>query len=529
MPINRKLLENALDEIARGDATPAEATASVRAALEFDPPLVDRVYDALRDVTWRTLTSRSFGDELQDWFEVFRHTSALIGDGSTIANKVRALADLLGQSSRFDEFQPLDEVLRRKHSKSVLSALASAGDVLKKSALKNILGLADANLSRVTGALQARGLIDRSSSGKEASFSLTELGDRTVRKLGMLVRDTAAGETSWWLDVPFPIAVWDVDGKPVGANAAFFKETTSQVDNALPTYSEWRLEISKAARDEQWISSNTWQLRLSDDKWVQIVEQAASNGNRCIMIADVSLHMKAYQILKDELKLATGAAVSLHQDLAASERKLFAFRRSTGQIKEGILGVAAQSSKQIREWMTDPSSVAAQQLHDFDRRLGAIQLAIRNVMDPLDIVEREGTELDWFDPAQIVAEAVDTASVLGGSLITCRFDKGAKVKGAVSPLRTALGHMFFMGTKHHAHSARAVMKGSNFVATYCARKITNLYTDDTVADLGLSYAKTVAESHGGALAAKLSRAGEETEALVELTFPFGRAAAGDRG
>lgn len=528
MPINRKLLENALDEIARGDATPAEATATVRAALEFDPPLVDRVYDALRDVTWRTLTSRSFGEELQDWFEVFRHTSALIGEESIIASKVRALADLLGQSSRFDEFQPLDEVLSRKHSKSVLSALASAGDVLKKSALKNILGLADANLSRVTGALQARGLIDRSSSGKEASFSLTELGDRTARKLGLAVRDKAAGQSSWWLDAPFPIAVWDADGKPVGANATFF-ETASQVDKVLPAYSEWRLEISKAARDEQWISRNTWQLRLSDDQWVQFVEQAANDGSRCILVADVSLHMKAYDILKNELQSAAAAATALQEELAASERKLFAFRRSTGQIKEGILGVASQSSKQIREWMTDPSSVAAEQLHDFDRRLGAIQLAIRNVMEPLDIVEREGTELDWFDPAQIVAEAVDTASVLGGSLITCRFDNVAKVKGAVSPLRTALGHMFFMGTKHHAHSARAVMKGSKFVATYCARKITNLYTDDTVADLGLSYAKTVAESHGGGLAAKLSRVGEETEALVELTFPFRGATAGDRG
>jgi len=48
-----------------------------RRACGSSPPLVSRVYDALRDVTLGVqLTSRSFGDELKDWFEVlFRHAS----------------------------------------------------------------------------------------------------------------------------------------------------------------------------------------------------------------------------------------------------------------------------------------------------------------------------------------------------------------------------------------------------------------------------------------------------------------------
>ncbi|MGY4422005.1 hypothetical protein ACVWY2_004454 [Bradyrhizobium sp. JR6.1] len=175
---DRKAFETSLDRIGRGDATPAEAAAAIRKALTAEPSLAERVYDALRDVTWRTLTSRSFGDELLQWFEVLRHAAALAGSKNAggISERMRAFADLISQSARFAELQPLDEVLNRKHTKPLLSAIAGAGKAVSNIALMSILGLRESNLSRVTGALQGTGLIERSSSGKGSELHANRPG-----------------------------------------------------------------------------------------------------------------------------------------------------------------------------------------------------------------------------------------------------------------------------------------------------------------------------------------------------------------
>ncbi|MCK1504533.1 hypothetical protein [Bradyrhizobium sp. 18] len=524
--ITRKTLESALDEIARGDATPADAAVVVRRALSFEPPLVSRVYDALRDVTWRTLTSRSFGDELKDWFEVFRHASALIGEGSAVAEKIRALADLLAQSSRFAEFQPLDEVLGRKHSKSVLSALAGAGKALKKGALKNLLGLADANLSRVTGALQACGLIERSSSGKEASFLLTELGKRAARKLDLVVEAAHFNVGAWWLDVPFPLAVWDTNGNPIGANTAFLDFTRRGEQGSLAPLTEWRLEQAKVARDERKLSRNTWQIKVGDDKWLQFVEQLTSDGKYCILAEDISVNMALIRDLEDRLRIAADAGAKLQQDLADSERRLRAFRSGTSEIREGLVKAAAISNERIRNWITisehsPTAKMPTQELQEVGRSLDAIQCAVRDVMEPVDIAKSEGSSLSWMDPGTAFQEMVDTANVLSAGAMRCKFDNARNILGAVSPLRTALGLFIFVGAKHGVQFAQAAISGTKFTTTMrTVRSKGN--SQETVSSLNLSYCKAVVESIGGALDVQASETG--TEDLIKLSFPVDKAA-----
>src|ERR1700728_3793109 len=103
----------ALDDIGRGDATVIEATRTIRKALQAADGLADRVYAAFRNMTWRILTSRAFGPELPDWFDLIRHGSALAKQNSdnVLAERLRTLSDLIGQSSRFAEMQPLHQVL----------------------------------------------------------------------------------------------------------------------------------------------------------------------------------------------------------------------------------------------------------------------------------------------------------------------------------------------------------------------------------------------------------------------------------
>jgi hypothetical protein len=525
--ITRKALEIALDEIARGDATPNEAAVTVRRALAFEPPLVSRVYDALRDVTWRTLTSRSFGDELKDWFEVFRHASALIDEDPAAAEKIRALADLLSQSSRFAEFQPIDEVLGRKHSKSVLKALASAGKALKKGALKNLLGLADANLSRVTGSLQASGLIERSSSGKEASFLLTELGQNAARKLDLVVEANRASAGSWWLEAPFPLAVWDANGKPIGANAAFFDFTTQNEQKSLATLAEWRLEQTKSARDERKLSRNTWQIKVHDDKWLQFAEQVMPDGKYCVLAEDISVHMAFVRDLENRLRIAADAQAQLQQDLADSERRLQVFRSGTYEIREGLVKVAAASNERIRNWITisqqsPTAKMPTQELHEVERSIHAIQCAVRDVMEPVDTAKNEGPNLSWLDPGTTFREMVDTANVLGAGTMKCKFENAQNVRGALSPLRTALYLFTFFGAKHGAQLAQGTISGTKFIVTLKAMRPKGQNPQHTVSSLNLSYCKEVVESIGGALDVQASEQGTED---LRLSFPIGKTAA----
>jgi hypothetical protein len=507
-----RTIEISLDEVARGDATPAEATVAIRKAFAAEPPLVDRVYDALRDVTWRMLTSRSFDDELQDWFEVFRHASALANNSSAVAEKIGGFADLLEQSARFAELQPLQEVLNRKHSKRLLGALASAGKALQRSAIKNLLELADSNLSRVTGALQGVGLLQRSSSGKEASFALTELGRQAAQQLGHAINENAGNDRVWWLEAPFPLAVWDAGGKSLGANPAFRELAVLNAPEAIPALSDWRRETSKIAREERRLSSDTWQLRAGESKWIQFVEQTTADGNHCILANDISHHMEAMQSLEDKLE-------KLRRELLDAKGKINAFKSATSQIKKEMVDAAARSNEHVRKWINiwkDPSAkkVVPQELHEVERNLGAIQLAMRNVMEPVDIVEHEQAEIDWLDPKQMVEELVDTANVFVGTSITCKVHNVHKVRAAALPLRTALAHMIINGSMHGAQGADAKLKGSNLVATLRVDQ----YPDDPVTEFGLRYCKLIAESNGGALEVISGPSGRKSVSIV-LSFP----------
>jgi hypothetical protein len=522
-----KELEISLDELARGDATPAEAAHAIRVALAADPPLTDRVYDALRDVTWRVLTSRSFGDELRDWFNVFRHASALAAD-SGIAEKIRGFADLISQSARFAELQPLDEVLSRKHSKSLLGALAVAGGALQKGAIKKFLRLADSNLSRVTGALLGRGLIERSTSGKEASFELTALGLKVARELGLTASADNATNRVWCAHAPFALAVWDSSGKPIGANAAF-QALTAAGPGSLPTFSDWRGDVSKAAREERRPSSNTWQVRVGEGKWYQYVAEVSVDGDCCVLASDISAQMKALRSLEDRLEAGAEKEVRLQRERADAEGRILAFRSAISQIKEEVLDAAAQSNSYVRksiDILEQPSAATPVpgELHQVERHLDAIQRVMRDVMGPIDVARLEDSRLDCFDPKQIVAEAAKAASASGDPYITYEIPSTHMMQAELAPLRMALGQMFIIGMKHGFREAHAAITGSQLVTTFHAKGlVVGRYSNDPVTSLGLSYCKHIAETHGGALEIIEQSSGAGAEASIKLSFPVTQA------
>jgi hypothetical protein len=529
----RQDLENSLDQVGRGDATPVEATLAIRSGLTSEPPLAGRVYAALRDVTWRTLTARAFGSELQLWFDVFRHASALASKyAPEIADKVRAYADLISQSARFAELQPLKEVLSRKHSTDVLRILALAGKPVKRAALANQLPLSDSNLSRVIGALSGQGLIERSASGKEANFALTDLGCQTVKALEFGTHDQTADAGAWWHQVPFAVAVWDDQGKAIGANALFHSLASTDPASALPPLEEWRIELSKLARDERGLPDEAWWVRMDENKWIHYAERLTREGHHVIVGHDISAHMGAVCELEKSVNAAAETEAKLRGELAVAERRLAAYRSANTQIRGEIVDVAARSTESVRNSINALTHGAKthsvpDELRQVEERLSAMQVAMRDFMDFGDIAK---SRTEVLDPRRIVKDAVRTANILNDPDITVKFGRVERVRGALSPIRNLLGQLLMIGPKHGGNIRRYLLyvdvKGSQLRLTFKPNDPSHSAhvsegahagTSDTVESMGLGYCQILAESYGGTFGVTPP---SEGLALVRLSFPI---------
>jgi predicted transcriptional regulator len=536
-----KALENALDQIGRGDATPAEATLTIRKALLSDPSLAERVYAALRDVTWRTLTSRAFGTELQSWFEVFRHAAALAGKNAPggIAEKLRACSDLIAQSARFADLQPLEEVLSRKHTVDILRVLASAEGPVKRAAILRTLGLAEANLSRVIGALSGRGLVERSASGKEANFELTDFGRQTVERLKLAPRERAVDAGEWWHKCPFAMASWDSRGRPIGANFQFYDLAPTSPASVLPLLEDWRFEVSKLARDERVLTDETWQLKINEKKWVQYVERPTVDGSHVIMGYDVSAPMAVICDLEARVAATVETEAKLRRKLAEAEQRLAAYRSANIRLREEMVSVAARSTECVRNSINALTHspelyMVPAELHAAEQHLGAMQLAMRCFMDYGDTAEADSKRLEVLDPRQVIGDVVRTANALQGPDIDVTFGRVETVRGAVSPLRSLLGQVLIMGPKRgpnvDAYVLHADVEGSELRVTltpkprahgivYTSGAVTHSVaeTSDAVASMGLGYCQFLAESCGGALNVEVLPS--TNSASVTLSFP----------
>jgi DNA-binding MarR family transcriptional regulator len=167
-----------LEALAAGDLDVGAARRAVRQAIAAGGCLPSEVYDTLRYATWRMMRAREVPEDIVEWHDLYTHAAALLQHCKRpdLAERLTALADLVAQTGRFADRQPLKDVLGRQHVASLLSRLENEGGKALRSILKDVSGLADANLSRVLGILSAYGLIRRRRLGKEAEIELTEAG-----------------------------------------------------------------------------------------------------------------------------------------------------------------------------------------------------------------------------------------------------------------------------------------------------------------------------------------------------------------
>ena len=168
-----------LNSIARAEASAAQARETLLAVLgQPSEELLQDAYLALRAFAWKALDQRRRDPELREWDDLLCAAATLMAQQGqpALAERLTALHELLSESVAVSETLAAQDITRRQHVAEVLDLLASKGGQANRSAIGAQLSLGQANLTRVLNLMSAAGLIERTTLGKEAVFSLSRGG-----------------------------------------------------------------------------------------------------------------------------------------------------------------------------------------------------------------------------------------------------------------------------------------------------------------------------------------------------------------
>lgn len=175
----------ALESLETGEIDAREARALLRRVLEIgrDDAIASDVFAALRSWTGRMLRTNIAGDDLREWYSLFRAVGAQFrGPLSDWSIRIEVLSQLVYERIGIAETRDVTEVLSRKHARALLGELATSADGrLGRAELLERLGLEQANLTRVSTLLLDAGLMTRVEEGRNVSFELSSAGRSHAR------------------------------------------------------------------------------------------------------------------------------------------------------------------------------------------------------------------------------------------------------------------------------------------------------------------------------------------------------------
>jgi predicted transcriptional regulator len=176
----------ALEKIEIGEATPEEARMAIAELLEEGSPRsLRRLYAALGGWTWKTLDRRRRDDELREWFDIIRRTSAALTEKDPGASeRLRAFYDLIHTSISTSKVISVEEAMSREHVREILLLLyRDKANPTEKTVIAQHLGLSASNLTRILNLMMDARLVERTTYGKYAQFALTREGIAAAGKI----------------------------------------------------------------------------------------------------------------------------------------------------------------------------------------------------------------------------------------------------------------------------------------------------------------------------------------------------------
>lgn len=375
MPVRGDPRQRQLDEIALGEAGPADAFPLVRELLAEDAPkFAKRVHIALQDVVLRLVADRAPREEAAQWLDICGRASVMMrqGGAEVCGHHVAALAGLVERTERFFEAQPVDDLLGRRHVSKVLRLLAESDGPTSRAALLDATGLGQSNLSRLISMLEGHGLLRRDKSGRQADLCLTEAGKAVVAKLGDM-RATVRPEIIWKAR-GVGICVSAPDGTVLSANPGF--------EDAVGTPAE--VAAASASTGPGSIDVGT-----AEERWVRRVEIGEVEGGTASVWVDVSdLHL-ALAEAERRASAAEAKAAGLREALAnseaaaaAAERLLRRAQLSVEVVRERAVGRLSSMAKLVYDSLHERSRSARHAGDKPYQQLVAIKDALNNLLDP---------------------------------------------------------------------------------------------------------------------------------------------------
>jgi hypothetical protein len=169
--------KRALESVGRGDLRMSEASRLVLGAVD-DRMLVPYVVAALKDVTWRLLVERCYGDDLVYWHEIFRRTETVLAgmDLHREAVEIASFTSLIARSFMFAEAQPFDVVASNVDTRRTLEELRDAGAAMTCEAIAEAVGPTIGTMMARLFILTAHGLLLRHEVDGEPIYEITTAG-----------------------------------------------------------------------------------------------------------------------------------------------------------------------------------------------------------------------------------------------------------------------------------------------------------------------------------------------------------------
>jgi PAS domain-containing protein len=432
-----------LDRLGRGELDPAASLPVVRSALSGDDTLAGRLYVAFRDLVWRTLVAQEFSDDLVQWHDLLSHSVALSRkrQHSFVAERLQVLAELVSQSARFNELQPAESVLERKHVVELLQLLATSGGEVPRSDIARRLRLADANLSRILTLLTVNRLVLRTQSGKHAAFSLTETGRQAASK--------AAGERGVHLDVdavPVPLGIWSTAGKCIAMNRALRDLSQSVGLNGAvdsPRQDWWEALQNAAVERVAGGGNGAFEVRMPEGRWLQCTVTRTSDHEICTVM-DLT-HTKARQAeLEGQVRELGARASRLELDLASFKHRAAMYGSVARRARDDMMEMTAHANRDLQVILHDPSFSHGDNLAVVGNYLAAANFAARDVLvipDPLRIEERRHHE--QVDIAKLLQDTAERFRFAWGAQLALKINKTLPMAWAYSPIDTAMTQVLY--------------------------------------------------------------------------------------